>query len=266
MNLSSSFRVLLFFAIILLRPYDGNNYDGVEGGELIWVFTRLGVLYYFLSVFILWKILSQLDFFVILAILPVIYLNSFELYNRFYFVIGVGLIIQGKPQVLGWVSHLYLVALQPLNAFLVLNKVRILAVISILLGIIHVFYNENVRVLLIQYSFLLPKINSVLSLIDGAEFVHEKGNLSLVNYRYNHLVGLLLPIVYFSHFISALYFQFLISIIASRGIRLLLIVILAFTIYTLLTPNLASFYRNFVPIWVILELKLKRNEDILCDY
>ena len=52
--------------------------------SLIWSFTKLGLLYYMLSVLVVSRIFLRLPIIVVFAILPIVYLNSFELYNRFF--------------------------------------------------------------------------------------------------------------------------------------------------------------------------------------
>jgi hypothetical protein len=256
-------RILVVLIVVFSRPYDSINHDGVNSMSLIWSFTKLGLLYYMLSVLVVSRIFLRLPIIVVFAILPIVYLNSFELYNRFYIVIAIGLVFQNGPKLFNILSKIFLVMLQPLNVVLLVNKFKILLSIILVIGVVNIWFLDDLKILLISYAYLNPKLASMYALLDGVQFVHEKGNLSLLNMGYPKLIALLLPILYFPLRMSSLFFQFMIIVIASRGLKLLLLVILGFLIYTMLTPNLASFYRNFVPIWVLIEMNEIKNENII---
>lgn len=263
-SFSEIVRSFLFLIFCIFLKFDVNNYDNVETSTLEWWFTSIPILFFIFSLITLFYIFLNLDFIFIFSFLPVLYTNSFELYNRFYIVIILGLLASKvKSNNIKTLVHFYLITLQPINVFFLYLKNRKFYLITcavVILVFIFSFSLDNESILhIISYSSKKSSIENIL--LNNQVLEHEIGNFSFDDSSYQRLYYLILPIVFFNSFLGALTFQVIPIVLFLKEKYLFVLLISMFLLYSLFTPNLASFYRNFIPFAIVYLLIVKKREQ-----
>lgn len=236
----------------------------MDASSLEWWFTSIPILFFIFSSITLFYIFLNLEFVFIFTFLPVLYTNSFELYNRFYIVIILGLLASKvKINTIKTLVHFYIITLQPINVFFLYLKNKKLYVITGVLVILVIFFSfsldNEVMLHIISYSSKKSSIENIL--LNNQVLEHEIGNFSFDDSSYQRIYYLILPILFFKSFLGALTFQLIPVVLFLKDRYLFVLLISMFFMYSLFTPNLASFYRNFVPFAIVYLLIVRKRKQ-----
>ena len=118
--------------------------------------------------------------------------------------------------------------LQPLNVVLLVNKFKILLSIILVIGVINIWFLDDLKILLISYAYLNPKLASMYALLDGVQFVHEKRKFEPPKYGISQTNCLVITNIVFPVANVIAIFSVYDNSTASRGVEVAIISNVAF--------------------------------------
>ena len=196
----------------------------------------------FISVVVLRKVCLSLPVSWLVVIAPILFAMGIEAYNRFYLIIFFGLAYMPL-----FLAHSFL---QPILLTWFLISRPILFLISSLLLLAGISLIASVD---IGWLSAVPKAKLALEILQDNSCWKGEGNFGYFSCigSIKGLKFLLFPLFYFRNIESIIFQLLILRLFFSKHI---LWVISCFVIYSIFNHNIASFYRNIIPLIILVKL------------
>jgi hypothetical protein len=260
LNQSLIIKRFLFVTLLLFSQKSTVDYDNIMGTNYLAPFIFFSpILVIILSILIAFFIFQSIDLITLLVIFPFLFVQGFEGYNRFYLVLfPIYIYSFFKPKKLYLFSlswKLLMSYFQPVNMMLLYPKFWFKNSLSAIIFIIlFLFFADDI--IIYSLDLLSPyneKLTMAKKIITDFSCWKGEGNTGFYSclFSYQSLVYLFFPVVLKfsieSLALQLLSFRFLFS-------KYFFLWVVAFLIYSTVNHNIASFYRNFLPIYIYIYL------------